>query len=80
MTLQHLSAETADRQFRNADSFAIAFDDAWRRYRSLPPAGQLSRTEAFEQVLADLAEHPFCQMDASRAREVGEFRLRLLGV
>jgi hypothetical protein len=31
-------------------------------------------------VLTQLREHPFAQLDAARAREVGEFRLRLHGL
>ena len=70
----------SDRQFSNADSFAAAFDEAWRLLGSDGEAHSLSRVEKLETVLSQLSEHPFAQMDASRAREVGEFRLRLHGL
>ena len=45
-----------------------------------PEAQALDRTERFERILSQLADHPFAQKDAATAREVGEFRLRLHGV
>jgi hypothetical protein len=70
----------SDRQFNNADSFAAAFDDAWRSLSQDGETERLSRVEKLEKVLSQVSEHPFAQMDASRAREVGEFRLRLHGL
>lgn len=70
----------SDRPFKNADSFAAAFDEAWQCLGRDGEAGSLSRGEKLETVLAQLSAHPFAQMDASRAREVGEFRLRLHGL
>jgi len=68
------------RQFCNADSFAIAFDDALRLQTSQGHPPTLSRSDLLELILAQVAQHPFAQRDAARAREVGEFRLRLHGV
>jgi len=70
----------SDRQFSNADSFAAAFDEAWHWLGSDGEAKTLSRLEKLEKVLGQLNDHPFARMDATRAREVGEFRLRLLGL
>jgi hypothetical protein len=70
----------SDRPFSNADSFAAAFDEAWQRLGHDGEAQDLSRGEKLETVLAQLSSHPFAQMDANRAREVGEFRLRLHGL
>ncbi len=79
LRIPDLSSDS-ERQFCNADSFAAAFDATWR-LQSSPQAGNaLSRQETLERVLAQLSQHPFAQMDAARAREVGEFRLRLLGL
>lgn len=68
------------RQFCNADSFAIAFDDAWRLQAGQGDGQALSRADLLEAILAQLSDHPFAQNDGARAREVGEFRLRLHGV
>jgi hypothetical protein len=70
----------SDRQFNNADSFATAFDAAWRRLASDGDTRSLSRLEKLNAVLGQLNDHPFAQVDAARAREVGEFRLRLHGL
>ncbi len=70
----------SDRQFSNADSFAAAFDEAWRQFDRQGDAGLLSREDKLETVLRQLSDHPFAQVDAARAREVGEFRLRLHGL
>lgn len=73
-------AAESDRQFSNADSFATAFDEAWRLLGQEGEVHHLSRVEKLELVVARLSEHPFAQLDATRAREVGEFRLRLHGL
>ncbi|MFN9644217.1 MAG: hypothetical protein ACK6BG_03610 [Cyanobacteriota bacterium] len=70
----------SDRQFSNADSFATAFDEAWRRLDRQENAFPLTRGEKIETVLSQLSTHPFALLDAARAREVGEFRLRLHGL
>jgi hypothetical protein len=80
MTRSPFFASEPDRQFCNADSFAAAFDEAWRRLTHELDREGLSRPEALELVLCQLAHHPFAQKDAARAREVGEFRLRLHGL
>jgi hypothetical protein len=67
-------------QFCNADSFAMAFDDAWRHHGQNGETEGLSREDTLELILSYLAAHPFAQMDGPRARDVGEFRLRLHGV
>lgn len=71
--------QDADRQFCNADSFAAAFDDAWRLLNERREGNEASHQEILELVLAQVAQHPFALKDARRAREVGEFRLRLHG-
>ncbi|MGA1303451.1 MAG: hypothetical protein ACO3ZD_05365 [Cyanobium sp.] len=80
--MPHPSANPSEsqKQYGNADSFAMAFDDAWRLQTSQPEIPPLSRSESLERILAQLADHPFAQKDATTAREVGEFRLRLHGV
>jgi hypothetical protein len=70
----------SDQQFCNADSFAMAFDDALHLRVRQAEFQALNRSEALALILSQVAHHPFAQMDAARAREVGEFRLRLHGV
>lgn len=66
--------------FNNADSFAMAFDEAWKRHERQHPAHGLSITEKLERILEDCADHPFMQSDAAMARQVAAFRIRLLGL
>ncbi|MFM7549200.1 MAG: hypothetical protein ACKO8I_10090 [Cyanobacteriota bacterium] len=69
----------ADQQFNNADSFAAAFDEAWKALAGEGEGKGLNRSEKLERILLQLRQHPFARTDATRAREVGEFRLRLHG-
>lgn len=73
----------SDRLFNNADSFAQVFDEAWNRLSRghAGGSGGSGGSEALlEAVLAQLADHPFAQSDPAMARQVGEFRIRLLGL
>ncbi|MFM7269050.1 MAG: hypothetical protein ACKOZT_10785 [Cyanobium sp.] len=71
----------SDRAFNNADSFAQAFDEAWARLRQGPtPAAPETAMAVLEAVLEQLRDHPFAAADPAMARQVGEFRIRLLGL
>jgi len=70
----------SDRRFNNADSFAQAFDETWGRLSSGHVSGSGGSEALLEAALAQLADHPFAQGDPAMARQVGEFRIRLLGL
>jgi len=70
----------ADRLFNNADSFAQVFDDTWKRLSRGHASGSGGSEALLEAVLSQLADHPFAQADQAMARQVGEFRIRLLGL
>ncbi|MEY3929757.1 MAG: hypothetical protein RLZZ516_1467 [Cyanobacteriota bacterium] len=65
--------------FDNADSFAMVFDEAWQRqqrgssWQTLPPE------EKRRIVLDACADHPFVLSQPAMARQVADFRIRLLG-
>jgi hypothetical protein len=69
-----------DRIFNNADSFAQVFDEAWLEHARREPNHGLSSETKLELILSRVADHPFAQDDPSQARQVAEFRLRLLGL
>jgi hypothetical protein len=70
-----------DRTFNNADSFAQAFDEAWSRLRRDGAPAAPDQAEALLQTVLDqLSDHPFAAADPAMARQVGEFRIRLLGL
>lgn len=70
----------SDRQYNNADSFAHAFDEAWKQQSARAPQGSLDNGEQLERILVQIADHPFAQADPTMARQVAEFRIRLLGL
>ena len=66
--------------FDNADSFGMVFDAAWKRHGEEKPDHGLSNPEKLELILGQLASHPFRLSQPDLARQVAEFRLRLLGL
>jgi hypothetical protein len=68
------------RPFNNADSFAQAFDEAWHDHGRTNPAHGLDRAGRLVTVLEQLREHPFHRQNPELARQVAEFRVRLLGL
>jgi hypothetical protein len=70
----------SDRLFNNADSFAHAFDQAWQNHSVHEAQGSLEVSAKLELILQRVADHPFAQADPATARQVGEFRVRLLGL
>jgi len=66
--------------FDNADSFAMAFDEAWQRQQSSPSARDLTVEQRRSQVLEACADHPFMVNQPEMAAQVADFRIRLLGL
>ena len=66
--------------FNNADSFAQAFDDAWRNDSRAHPDAGLEAGEKLKRVLALIGDHPFLLENAALAHQVADFRIRLLGL
>jgi hypothetical protein len=64
--------------FNNADSFAAAFDEAWKSHSEHEINHGLANHEKLLLILNQLADHPFVQADSAMAHKVGEFRIRLL--
>ncbi|CAI8154768.1 MAG: hypothetical protein GY914_04145 [Prochlorococcus sp.] len=69
-----------ERVFNNADDFAIAFDQAWQQCHAQKKDSELSKDEKLEIVLTEISDHPFLMDSPSMAREVAEFRIRLLNL
>ena len=72
--------EASNRQFNNADSFAQAFDDAWKQHEERDPHHGLDPEAKVDLMLERLTDHPFLQNEPDLARQVAGFRLRLLGL
>ncbi len=67
-----------DRQFNNADGFAMAFDPAWKECLKRGELEDKSVEAKIETVIQHLSDHPFVQSEPKQARQVAQFRVRLL--
>ncbi len=72
------SHQSNERLFNNADSFAIAFDEAWKIFKSENINLELNQDEEIKLIFEKIGEHPFLEESPSTAVKVAEFRLRLL--
>ncbi len=66
--------------FDNADSFGMVFDAAWKRHTTQNPDHAMASTEKIGLILASCTDHPFMVSSPAMARQVAEFRIRLLGL
>ena len=66
--------------FNNADSFAQAFDEAWKKHENSQPNHGLEQGEKLALILELVADHPFRQNEPDLSLQVATFRLRLLGL
>ena len=70
----------AGQVFNNADSYAMAFDEAWQEHDRRQPEHGLEQQAKLALILEQVAGHPFAQDNPTMARQVAEFRIRLLGL
>ena len=66
-------------EYNNADSFAMAFDEAWKSLNQKKEMLQ-GKEERLKQVLELIKEHPFILSSKDEAIKVAEFRIRLLNL
>jgi hypothetical protein len=71
---------SSNQLFDNADSFGMVFDEAWKRHTTQNPGHAMASTEKIGLILASCADHPFMVSNPAMARQVAEFRIRLLGL
>ena len=64
----------------NADSFAMFFDEAWKKQAKDKNNTELDQNEKLNIALSEINEHPFLKNFPSQAREVAVFRIRLLNL
>ncbi len=72
--------EVSNQLFDNADSFGMVFDEAWKRHSTQNPGAAMANTDKLGLILASCADHPFMLSSPAMARQVAEFRIRLLGL
>ncbi len=69
-----------DQLFNNADSFSMVFDEEWKKYKLKNVDKKFNRDEILNQVLEKLKGHPFLINSPDEAKNVANFRIRLLGL
>ena len=63
--------------YNNADSFAMIFDEAWKR-SNFNPSDKLTNEQKIQTIIEQNKDHPFIKSSPSEAVNVAKFRLRLL--
>ena len=58
-----------DKIYNNADSFAMSFDEEWKKVDCEDPRLKI------DKVLELLSDHPFLISDPKNARKIAEFRI-----
>ena len=69
-----------DRTFNNHDGFAMVFDRTWRQSAKTVEFSELSIDERIDVVIKQMEDHPFLQTEPEQARQVANFRVRLLNL
>ena len=65
--------------YNNADSFAMAFDDAWKSY-GLVDDKDKTIEEKIEIAFEKIKTHPFLIENPIQAKNIALFRIKLLGL
>ncbi len=65
--------------YNNADSFSMAFDEAWKK-QELDSKEIVPKEDRLQEVLSLIKDHPFLISSYSEAIKVAKFRIRLLGL
>ena len=65
--------------YNNADSFAIAFDDAWKN-TDLDDYKEKKMEDKIQITFEKIKTHPFLIKNPIQAKNVALFRIKLLGL
>ena len=69
----------SNKLYNNADSFSMAFDEAWLKNNSSEEVNE-SIEGKLEKILNKINDHPFLINNPEEARKVAIFRIRLLNL
>ena len=58
-----------DKYYDNADSFAISFDEEWKKIDCDDPRSKM------DKVFDNLSDHPFLISNPENAKKLAEFRI-----
>ena len=65
--------------YNNADSFAMAFDDAWKSC-GLENNNDINIDEKIKITFEQIKTHPFLVQNPIKAKDLALFRIKLLGL
>ncbi|KGG13047.1 MULTISPECIES: hypothetical protein [Prochlorococcus] len=65
--------------YNNADSFSMAFDDAWKTHQ-FQKQSELLVDEKINEILNLIKDHPFLKNSRAEAIKIAKFRIRLLNL
>ena len=65
--------------YNNADSFAMAFDAAWKDC-SLENVKSINTEERIQITLKKIKDHPFLIENPIQSKNIAVFRIKLLGL
>ncbi len=68
-----------ENQYNNADSFAMAFDAAWKDC-DLGNNQDINTDEKIEKAFEKIQNHPFLISNPIQSKNVALFRIKLLGL
>tara|TARA_B100000700_G_C14995223_1_gene833447 strand:+ start:1560 stop:1790 length:231 start_codon:yes stop_codon:yes gene_type:complete len=66
-------------KYNNADSFAIAFDEAWNNC-NFENNKNLNTEEKLEEIFNKIQDHPYLIDNPKQAKNIAYFRIKLLGL
>ncbi len=70
---------SSENLYNNADSFAMAFDAAWKDC-DLGNNKNLKQEEKIEKTFAKIKNHPFLISNPIQSKNIALFRIKLLGL
>jgi hypothetical protein len=65
--------------YNNADSFAMAFDAAWKNF-DLENDKDIEIEEKIQRTFEQIKTHPFLMENPIQSKEIAFFRIKLLGL
>jgi len=65
--------------YNNADSFAMAFDAAWKNF-DLENDKDIEIEEKIQRTFEQIKTHPFLIENPIQSKEIAFFRIKLLGL
>ncbi len=70
---------SSENLYNNADSFAMAFDSAWKDW-SLENDKDINIEDKIQRTLEKIKNHPFLIENPTQSKNIALFRIKLLGL